>query len=412
MKSPILRKLYLLMLLSSVCTVAAENLREDLQQDIRYLSSEKCRGRSYAAGGIFHAERYIVRQLKDCGIRVFRQTVPYTINVTLETPLCVLNGDTLRPGYDFIPHPYSASFHGHFCPENMEIYGEDTLKILQDSLDLFSVSAVRRHIMQTRDGQKRSALLLFPEEDILQSKQDKRYYTAALQIRASLLEESPKELVVAHRSAYKKLRSHNIIALIPGSSDSLIMLTAHYDHMGDLGTIYYPGANDNASGTAVLMALARHYAEDPPACSLLVCLLTGEEQGLLGAEHFAASPRYDPERVICLINLDMVGSGHKGYGMVNGAACPKEAAILQEICETLDFGECRIRDNSPNSDHYPFTKRGLRAIFLYSSGGEQPYHHPDDIAKTLDWDVLEQTVFLIREFIDRRSAALKTVAGQ
>lgn len=407
MKIPIFPKVFLFLLLSSVLTAAGGNLQEELEEDIHYLSSEKCRGRSYAKGGIFRAERYIVRRLRDSGIRVFRQTVPYAVNVTLETPRCVLNGDTLQPGYDFIPHPYSASFRGHFGPENIEIYTEDMLKILQDSLNLYSISAVRRHIMKLRDGQTGSPLLLFPEDEILQSKQDKRYRSAGLQIRTALLEESPKELVVAHRSAYKKLRSHNIIAMIPGRSDSLIMLTAHYDHMGDLGTVYYPGANDNAGGTAVLMALARHYAENPPACSLLVCLLSGEEQGLLGAEHYAASPRYDLERVICLINLDMVGSGREGYGLVNGAVCPRESAILQDICESLGYGECRIRNNSPNSDHYPFTTRGVKAIFLYSSGGEQPYHHPDDIAETLDWEVLERTKHMIREFIDRRTAGLR-----
>ena len=406
MNFPIIRRIMLLLLFSAFFAAAENALREDMEKDIVFLSSEKCRGRSYSAGGIVHAERYIVRRLKNSGIRAFRQTVPYTLNVTLETPLCILNGDTLRPGYDFIPHPYSASFRGHYGPENIELFGEDTLKILQDSLDLFSISTVRRHIMKTRDGKTGSALLIFPEEEILQSKQDKRYHAAGLQIRAALLEDGIDNIFLYHRSAVKKLRGKNLIALIPGraDSDSLIMLTAHYDHMGALGDIWYPGANDNASGVAVLLALARHYAENPPPFSLVFCFLNGEEQGLLGAAHHAENPLYDLSRVMSLVNLDMVGSGRKGYGMVNGAACPKEAAILQDICRKNEFGELRIRDNSPNSDHYPFTERGVPAFFLYTSGGEQPYHHPDDLAGTLDWDVLEKTVLLVREFIALRSA--------
>lgn len=380
-------------------------LLSGLKQDIVFLSSETCMGRSYHAGGIRRAERYIAAELRKAGIRVKKQSLRYDINISTKTPLCVVDSDTLTIAYDYIPHPYSASFSAYYPREQTLIYDTGTLEKIKDSLEFNSLSVTRRYLMEEHANNEDKRLLLFPEEDILQSKQDKQFSIAGLQIREALLDPDFEGIYAENHTRLKKLRSNNVVGLIPGpdKSDSLIIFTAHYDHMGALGDIWYPGANDNASGVAVLLALARRYAEETPPCSLLFCFVSGEEQGLLGSKRHAESPIYDMEHVMSLINLDMVASGGKGYGMVNGSACPKEAAILQDICNIYEFGECRIRDNSPNSDHYPFTQIGIRAFFLYTSGGEQPYHHPEDVAETLDWEVLEQTVMLMREFIERRA---------
>lgn len=400
-----IRLLFALLMISGLTALEPGWRHDNFESDVRYLSSEQCFGRSYAENGIRHAERHIAGQLKNAGIKTRKQTLRYKINVCTETPLCIVNGDTLRPAYDFIPHPYSASYEGVFSQGDIRTLNAETLKDMQDSLDLFSASAVRRFLIAEAAENADERLLLFPEENILQSKQNKHYKAAGLQIRGDVLPDSLETIFVRNQTTYKNIRCKNIIAYVRGTRDcdSLIMLTAHYDHMGALGDIWYPGANDNGSGVAVLLALARHYAQNPPPCPLVFCFLSGEEQGLLGAEHYAENPPYELSRVMSLVNLDMVGSGKKGYGMVNGAACPKEAAILQGICLENEFGELRIRDNSPNSDHYPFTERGVPAFFLYSSGGEQPYHHPDDIPTTLDYEALENTFMLVREFIDARS---------
>ena len=397
-----LKRIVVLLLLS---VLLFADVAEQLKKDIAYLSSEVCFGRGYMNKGLKRAEQYIIKELRELDLEVKTQAVRMKMNVPVAKPYCVINGDTLRAGYDFIPHPHSGSVNTRFYAEDIDIYDADLLEQLKDSLELSSIAQVRRYLIKQASGEKDGRLYMFAQEDVLQSRQDKRFSRAALQVRSECVPDTMETLDYFHRTQYKRFRSNNVIARIEGGieKDSVIMLTAHYDHMGALGDVYYPGANDNASGVAVLLALARHYVENPPPYTLVFCFFTAEEQGLLGSFKYAYNPRYPLENVATLVNLDMVGSGGKGFGMVNGTACPKEADILRGIAEEHALGELRIRDNNPNSDHYPFTQLDMNAFFLYSSGGEQPYHHPDDVAETLDWEVLEQTVLWVREFITRRA---------
>jgi len=397
-----LTKHILVLLLMSALLFAGSG--EQLKKDIAYLSSEACYGRGYMNNGLKQAEGYIIKELRESDLEIKTQSVRVKLNVPVAKPYCVINGDTLRKGYDFIPHPHSGSVNKRFHAGDIDIYDTQRLDRIKDSLELGSIAQVRRHLIKNDPHQRDGRIFLFMQEDVLQSRQDKRYPRAALQIRNECVPDSIGTLDYFHRTEYKRFRSNNVIARIEGNGekDSVIMLTAHYDHMGALGDIFYPGANDNASGVAILLSLARHYAEHPAPYTLVFCFFTGEEQGLLGSYKYSQRPKYPLENVAALVNLDMVGSGGNGFGMVNGSACPKEAALLQESVETNNLGEFRIRDNNPNSDHFPFTMLGMKAFFLYSSGGGQPYHHPDDIAETMDWNILEQTVSLIREFIERR----------
>ena len=95
----------------------------------------------------------------------------------------------------------------------------------------------------------------------------------------------------------------------------------------------------------------------------------------------------------------MVGSGKDAWGVVAGKTYPHEAAIFHTIAERNDLGELKLRDNAKNSDHFPFIEAGSKAFFFYASGGKQPYHHPDDIAETLDWSTMENMVCMIKNYI-------------
>jgi Zn-dependent M28 family amino/carboxypeptidase len=173
--------------------------------------------------------------------------------------------------------------------------------------------------------------------------------------------------------------------------------------MGALGDIYYPGANDNASGVAVVLSLARYYSKDPAAMSLVFCFFTGEEQGLYGSEKYVKDPLISLDKTMMVLNLDMVGSGHEGWGIVAGKENPKDMEIFEKYCAQHELGKLKNRSNKPNSDHFPFTRKGVKAMFFYASGGKQPYHHPDDIPETLDWDVMENLFEMIRSYISEKT---------
>ncbi len=394
----------ILFLLAGIGAVFA-GAPEAMKADIAFLSSEACRGRGFTHKGISEAEKYITGELSAAGLTVRTRAVPLKVNVALRAPVCTLNGDTLQPGYDYIPHPYCPSVKTVFDGGSIGIYDPARLDSLKEMFGLNSLSEVRRHLMTVRPRKSAEKLLVFPEEYILQSRQNKQSSLPAIQVRQNLIPDTVRTLYLSHRVRYKRFSSNNIIAVIEGGSepDSVIMLTAHYDHMGALGDeVYYPGANDNASGVAVLLSLARYYAQNSPKHTLVFVFFTGEEQGLAGSWNYVRRPAVPLKNIAACVNLDMVGSGREGYGMVAGADCPKDTLLLQEIAARNGLGEIRVRDNSPNSDHFPFTVYDVNAFFLYASGGEQPYHHPEDIAETLDWDVLENTYVLIRDYLDRR----------
>ncbi len=395
----------ILILMIILITFAFANEHENLQKDIKFLSSEVCFGRSISRDGIFHAEDYIINELVEAGIDVQLQPVNYRLNLVLTTPLCVINGDTLRPGYDFIPYPFCPPVNKEFSNEEIELFDRNALEKIKDSLSLGSVSQVRRYLMKKSKKKDSGSLLLFAEERPIISRQSNQYAHPAYQVCESLIPDTIYSVYVMNEVIFKKTRTNNVIAVIEGITmpDSVICISAHYDHMGGLGDVYYPGANDNASGVAVLLALARYYAETPPPMTLVFCFFTGEEQGLKGSWKYTRNPILPLKKVMMALNLDMVGSGLGGYGLVGGNDWPSDVSIFEEIREAHEMGQLKLRSNSPNSDHFPFTVKGVKAIFFYAFGGEQPYHHPDDIPETLDWETIENTVLLMKDYIKEKS---------
>lgn len=381
-----------------------ESITQDLKKDINYLSSEVCFGRGISHHGIYKAENYISKELKQAGLDVSKQAVRYKMNIPLGSPLLVINKDTLDLAYDYIPHPYTPSVNTMYKSEDVVVLGHDDLDALKDSLQLVSVSAARRHLLENTPSSIKGKLILFEEDRTLISRQNKKYKQVAFQVVKDRIPDDIAFVYAKHRTSYRSVVTRNIIGMIKGTSmpDSTICISAHYDHMGAWGNVYYPGANDNASGVAVLLSLARYYSKNPPAMTLIFCFFTGEEQGLYGSQRYVQKPLVPLKQNIMTLNLDMVGSGHDGWGVVAGKEYPLEAAIFQGIAEHNDLGKLKLRDNAKNSDHFPFIEAGSKALFFYASGGKQAYHHPEDIAETLDWDVMENMISMIKDYIQAK----------
>jgi Zn-dependent M28 family amino/carboxypeptidase len=170
--------------------------------------------------------------------------------------------------------------------------------------------------------------------------------------------------------------------------------------MGD--QVYFQGANDNASGTAMVMDLARHFASagGPPEYSMVFVALSGEEAGLMGAGYLAENPLFDLSRIRFLINLDMVGTGGDGITVVNGKVFQEEFDLLHQINEEMDLlHEVAIRGESCNSDHCPFYQKGVPAVFIYTRDKEyNEYHNLDDRAIDLPLTEYEDLFRLLVAF--------------
>ena len=182
----------------------------------------------------------------------------------------------------------------------------------------------------------------------------------------------------------------NIVGLIPGARvpDRYIVVTAHYDHVGVSGDQIYNGADDNASGVATMLEMARRLKADPPEHSVLIVALDGEERGLLGAREFVRAPPVPLSSISLNLNFDMTARAETdGHLWVTGTyQQPQLRPILEAVAPqgpvSFAFGKDTPQDTGENnwvdaSDHGAFHEAGVP--FLYMGVDYHPdYHRPSD----------------------------------
>ena len=204
--------------------------------------------------------------------------------------------------------------------------------------------------------------------------------------------------------------TQNLAAVVRGTAqpDSFLVVSAHYDHLGMMGKdVYFPGANDNASGVALLLELAAHYArpENRPACSVVFLLFGAEEAGLLGSQYFAQHPLVPLRRIKFLVNLDLLGTGEQGATIVNGRVHEAAYRWLTSLNEARHYLPALApRGRAANSDHYPFSELGVPAFFLYTRGGSPAYHDVHDVPAALSLAGFAGAFGLVRDFLDALGA--------
>lgn len=199
-------------------------------------------------------------------------------------------------------------------------------------------------------------------------------------------------------------QSQNVVGYVKGVVDTMIVFTAHYDHCGTMGDgVVFPGAHDNASGTAAVMDLARIATQHPPYYTMVFMLFSGEESGLKGSKYAAENPLIDYDKVKLLCNLDMFCGGDEGI-MVFNAKDEKTQPFFDRLKELNEEShaalELRPRDNSANSDHYWFSHY-CPSIFLLTMG--QPYggyHDPADTCEACGLGHYNAFLTLIRQLCD------------
>jgi hypothetical protein len=187
----------------------------------------------------------------------------------------------------------------------------------------------------------------------------------------------------------------NVAAYLPGETDEYVILGAHYDHLGlgeqnsmapSLAGTVHPGADDNASGTAGVLELARYFAAQPKQRrGILFLCFAGEELGLLGSSFYVNNPPLGLDQAVAMINLDMIGRIREGKVFVGGAGTGTTLkALLEEVIPKRDL-KVDFSDQAGygSSDHTSFTTRQVPVLFFFS-GLHADYHKPSDT-----WDKIE-----------------------
>jgi Zn-dependent M28 family amino/carboxypeptidase len=186
----------------------------------------------------------------------------------------------------------------------------------------------------------------------------------------------------------------NVIGRLAGREPRarLLVITAHYDHLGIRDGVVYPGADDNASGVVTLLAAARYFKDDPPRHPIMFAALDGEEQGQYGARALLDSSLLDRRSVAVNINLDMVSRSDRREIYAAGTSfAPWLVPILQDVqaraAVKILFGHDRaggpLEDWTHSSDHGPF--HGARIAWVYFGVEDHAdYHEPTDTSGRVD----------------------------
>lgn len=213
------------------------------------------------------------------------------------------------------------------------------------------------------------------------------------------------------------IETENVLGYLEGTEkkDELIVLTAHYDHVGIQDGKVYNGADDDASGTTAVMEIAEAFvkakeAGHGPKRSILFMPVTGEEKGLLGSAHYAENPVFPLENTVTNLNIDMIGrvdSVHKDdREFVYLIGSNRISTELHEISEAMNENYTKLEldytynaEDHPDriyyrSDHWNFAKNGVPIIF-YFNGTHDDYHQHTDTVEKIEFDLLKKRTDLV-----------------
>ncbi|MCB9186625.1 MAG: M28 family peptidase [Flavobacteriales bacterium] len=214
-----------------------------------------------------------------------------------------------------------------------------------------------------------------------------------------------------------ELTSENVLGFIEGTEkpDEIVVISAHYDHLGKKGERIYNGADDDGSGTTTVLELAEAFARakgngDGPKRSILFMTVSGEEKGLLGSEFYTDHPVFPLENTVADLNVDMIGRIDKehepdsNYVYIIGS--DKLSTELHQLNESVNKAYTGLEldytyndENDPNrfyyrSDHYNFAKNQIPVIF-YFTGVHEDYHQPSDTVEKIMFQKMEKIAKLV-----------------
>ena len=397
------------------------------------LSSPYFGGRGYGTNQDSLAAAYIATWYQSAGLSpildTYFQEFPLQVPIHDSAPILSINGLSLSPGIEFLPYDASPSTSiadsppiieagsGLFLPDQgiHEYAGKNVqgaIVVIRDEVhDSLRTNKTIRPDYLSRPVRIEIAAQLGARAVVFASQSPLLYGSGRRPVRIpavivdrDTLPERIREIAIHMNTRIQApVTTSNVIGYQKGTRypDRYIALIGHYDHLGRLGpTHYFPGANDNASGIALMANIATYFKNNPHPYSLLYIAFSGEEHGLLGSRYFVEHAPVPLDSIRFLINFDMVASGNGGLVALGGHEFAEEFELLKTINDSLQLGPLRKRRNSPNSDHFFFLQKGVRGFFIYTDKGTQPYHHIHDIPKTLNWKEYDDTFQLVRHFIE------------
>jgi hypothetical protein len=373
-------------------------------------------GRGYVKHGDKKAAKFIQSYFVKLGLQPVSGTYVQHFNLAVNTFPKKMNitvdGSELNPGIDYIVNPASGG-----CKRKYALAPVDTMQwetqLLRINDTCWAIpqsfaDAHRQLISSALNKKKHGAVMFLEEKKLTWSVSNMQFAIPVLTVIKTAMAESSKQIYMHIDARFESnYKSQNVMAMVPGSgaSDTLIVVTAHYDHLGRMGnkTIFH-GANDNASGTSMMLTLADHYIkpENKPKYNILFIAFGGEEAGLIGSEYYVQHPLLPLKNIRFLINLDLLGTGDEGIMVVNATEFKQDFEKLKSINAEKNYvTEIKARGKARNSDHYFFSEAGVPSFFVYTLGGVTFYHDVLDKAETLPLTKFNEVFALLCDFINQ-----------
>lgn len=402
---------FLFIFLFPVCAQDIQYARQVIQT----LTSPEMHGRGYVNGGDAKAAAYIRDEYqKNKLIPVkenYFQPFQFSVNTFPSTMKVSVDGNELIPGKDFIVSAGFPSVKGKYevkhvtaLPDEQTMQEASGKFICVDAGD--SSDAHRRDLFRawTKAGEQAAGIIFIEPKKLTWTVSTDRDEKPMLYILRSAWVFGAKKISLDIKSEFNTAhKTQNVVGVIKGNqqADSFIVFSAHYDHLGRMGKeTYFPGANDNASGIAMILNLAKYFSGAPSKYSIVFIAFAGEEAGLIGSEYFVNHPMIDLSKIKFLINLDLAGTGDDGIMVVNGEVFKEDYLRMKSINDSLQLLKTvGMRGKARNSDHYWFTEKGVPSFFIYTLGGISAYHDIYDKAETLPLSEFNDYFILLREFI-------------
>lgn len=414
--------LFVLLFISVVYSNQTFAQIEEVQRITKTLCSPEFHGRGYVNKGDSLAAEFIVAEFKKIGLKPLKksnfQSFKLDVNTFPNKMSIQHNGRTLTPGVHYLVDPASAGgkleLHPKLIPIETALNVEKLIEEIKSISNGKEYNAIALNFVNlSADTLKKVAGLkeelagMMPVIEITNQKftwsvSDQQLKNPLIQIQDSIFSKTSSFTISIDAQLIKNYTSRNVFAYLPAKKKSkkTVVYTAHYDHLGRMGAeTYFPGANDNASGTAMLLSMAKYFKENPVDYNILFIAFAGEEAGLLGSKHFVEHPLVKLNKISFLLNLDIMGSGEDGITVVNATLFENEFKQLQAInAEKSLLKQVKSRGPAANSDHYWFTQMGVPAFFIYTMGPNKNYHDVFDTQANLSFVEYEDITTLLVEF--------------
>ncbi len=416
-----------IILLLFTFTAQAQNINY-ARKVINDLCAPEMYGRGYVKGGDKIAAEYIREELKSSRLKSFTQDYyqgfGFPVNTFPNEVTFVVDNSSLIAGEHFIVSPGCPPLDGTYkmlwvdsalIDNKTEFEKLDKLFLKHTFLVIGDVKTQKllhpeRLKQVTSNTFKARGLIYAAESKLTWSVATEWDSYAKIYVKAGLLKPYQTEAIIKVKPELKNFNTQNIAAYIQGAKypDSFIVFTAHYDHLGMMGmNAMFPGANDNASGVAMLLDLASYYSKNKPDFNVAFIFFAGEEAGLFGSYYYTQNPLFPLNKIALLLNLDLMGTGDKGLTAVNATEFPDEFQDLQLVNMEGDFlPTIAARGKAKNSDHYYFTENGVKSFFFYLMGDYHFYHDVDDKPDAVPLSKYNEAFNLIKTFVNNYQLGL------